>query len=40
MAEAVRDYGKLALDVIRLVGGKENITRYTVAFRLCEEKGK
>ena len=26
MAEAVRDYGKLALDVIRLVGGKENIT--------------
>lgn len=26
MAKAVRDYGKLAMDVIRLVGGKENIT--------------
>lgn len=25
MAEPVRDYGKLALDVIRLVGGQENI---------------
>lgn len=25
MAEAVRDYGKLALEIIRLVGGKENI---------------
>lgn len=24
MAEPVRDYGKLAVDVIRLVGGQEN----------------
>ena len=26
MGEVVRDYGKLALDIIRLVGGKNNIT--------------
>lgn len=26
MAGAVRNYGQLALDIIRLVGGKENIT--------------
>lgn len=26
MAEAVRDYGKLAKDILRLVGGEDNIT--------------
>lgn len=41
MAEAVRDYGKLALDIIRLVGGKSNITsaaRCATRLRLVLEK--
>ena len=41
MAEAVRDYEKLALDIIRLVGGKSNITsaaRCATRLRLVLEK--
>lgn len=41
MGEAVRDYGKLALDIIRLVGGKSNITsaaRCATRLRLVLEE--
>lgn len=41
MGEAVRDYGKLALDIIRLAGGKSNITsaaRCATRLRLVLEE--